>query len=140
MNIPGKTMAGVMEAPIPKIMGPASGRRDVLSFAQGLPWFGPPSAALTRTLERLRNGEGDGYSDDSGRGSLRELAASDLQKRGLAGIKPANILLTPGANQAVFIALSVLADPGDEVILFRPYYFNNLMALQMLGLKPVIVE
>jgi aspartate/methionine/tyrosine aminotransferase len=129
-----------MDAPIPKVKDLARGKRDVVSFAQGLPWFGPPPAALARTLERLGNGEGDTYGDVPGRAFLRELLAADLKKRGLVGIGPANICLTPGANQAVVIALSVLADPGDDVILFRPYYFNNLMALQMLGLNPVFVD
>ncbi len=140
MTFPGKSIQAVMEAPIPKVKGLARGRKDVVSFAQGLPWFGPPPAAVDRVLERIRRGEGAGYSDDLGRPRLRELLAADLRNRGFAGASPDRLCLTPGANQAVYIALSVLADPGDEVILLRPYYFNNLMALQLLGLKPVPVD
>ena len=140
MPHPGKTIQAVMEAPIPKIAGLARGRKDVVSFAQGLPWFGPPQASLDRVLERIRGGEGAGYSDDLGRARLRELLAADLRNRGVAEAAAGRLCVTPGANQAVYIALAVLADPGDEVILPRPYYFNNLMALQLLGCKPVLVD
>ncbi len=140
MLLPGKSIRAVMEAPIPKVKDLARGRNDVISFAQGLPWFGPPAASVVRVLERLRNGEGAGYGDDLGQARLRELLAVDLRIRGIAGASAERICVTPGANQAVYIALAVLADPGDEVILFKPYYFNNLMALQLLGLKPILVE
>ncbi|MHB8054691.1 MAG: pyridoxal phosphate-dependent aminotransferase [Candidatus Aminicenantales bacterium] len=140
MPMLGKSIRAVMEAPIPKVKDLARGRKDVVSFAQGLPWFGPPAAAVDRLLDRLRNGEGAGYSDDLGRERLRELLAADLRNRGIAGAAVERLCVTPGANQAVYIALAALADPGDEVILFKPYFFNNLMALQLLGLKPVLVE
>lgn len=140
MIMTGKTVAGVMDAPIPKVKELARGKRGVLSFAQGLPWFGPPGAALARTLERLRQGEGDSYGEVPGRERLRDLIAEDQKRRGFSEARAETICLTPGANQAVYLALAVLADPGDEVILFRPYYFNNLMALQMLGLEPIFVD
>lgn len=133
-------MRGVMEPPIQKIKDLGRGREDLVSFAQGLPWFGPPAKALDRALERLRRGEGNGYSPTAGRDRLREMLAADLRRRGIDGAATGCVLATPGANQAIYILLAVLADRGDEVILFRPYYFNNLMALQMLGLKPVFVD
>lgn len=133
-------MREVMEPPIQKIKDLGRKREELVSFAQGLPWFGPPEKALDRALERLRRGEGNGYSPTAGRDRLREMLAVDLRRRGIAGAAGERILATPGANQAIYILLAVLADPGDEVILFRPYYFNNLMALQMLGLKPVFID
>lgn len=140
MSLTGKTIRGVMDAPIPEVKDLVRGKPDVVSFAQGVPWFGPPAAAVARTAERLRRGEGDAYGDVPGRARLRELLAADLRNRGVDGLVPENLCLTPGANQAIYITLASLADPGDEVILSRPYYFNNLMALQMLGLRPVFVE
>ncbi len=136
----GRNIRKVIDPPIQEIKELGRGREGLLSFAQGLPWFGPPAAARERALARLRRGEGDGYSPDPGRDRLRELLAEDLRRRGMANAGDENVLVTPGANQALYILLAVLADRGDEVILFRPYYFNNLMALQMLGLKPVLVD
>ncbi|EGD72718.1 hypothetical protein PTSG_04446 [Salpingoeca rosetta] len=42
-------------------------------------------------------------------------------------------MVTAGANQAFANIVLALCDAGDEVVLFRPYYFNHHMALQMTG-------
>lgn len=42
-------------------------------------------------------------------------------------------MITAGANQAFVNLVLGLCDASDRVILFKPYYFNHLMALQMTG-------
>lgn len=42
-------------------------------------------------------------------------------------------MITAGANQGFANLVVALLDPGDSCVLFRPYYFNHLMALQMTG-------
>jgi aspartate/methionine/tyrosine aminotransferase len=42
-------------------------------------------------------------------------------------------MVTAGANQAFVNVVLTLLDPGDRVVLFVPYYFNHLMAIQMTG-------
>ena len=49
-------------------------------------------------------------------------------------------MVTPGANQAFVHALLSTCDVGDEVLLWRPYYFSHLVALQLLGLVPVFAD
>ncbi len=44
-----------------------------------------------------------------------------------------NVMVTAGANQALTSLMLTLLDPPDRAVLFRPYYFNALMALQMTG-------
>ena len=44
-----------------------------------------------------------------------------------------NVMVTAGANQALTSIMLTLLDPPDRAVLFRPYYFNALMALQMTG-------
>ena len=48
-------------------------------------------------------------------------------------------MVTAGANQAFVNIVLALLDPADEVVLFLPYYFNHLMALQMTGSAHSIV-
>ena len=43
-----------------------------------------------------------------------------------------NIMVTAGANQAFVNVVLALCDQSDRVVLFKPYYFNHLMALQVL--------
>lgn len=49
------------------------------------------------------------------------------------------MFVTAGANLAFAAALLAIADPGDEVVLVRPYYFNYEMAVAMASCVPVPV-
>ena len=42
-------------------------------------------------------------------------------------------MVTAGANQAFTNVVLTLLDANDSVVLFKPYYFNHLMAVQMTG-------
>lgn len=42
-------------------------------------------------------------------------------------------MVTAGANQAFTNVVLTLLDTKDKVVLFKPYYFNHLMAVQMTG-------
>ncbi len=48
-----------------------------------------------------------------------------------------NVLVTAGANHAMYTALTLLFNPGEKVLLLEPYYFNYDMAIKMLSLQPV---
>ena len=43
------------------------------------------------------------------------------------------VMVTAGANQAFTNVAVALLDAADRAVLFKPYYFNHLMALQMTG-------
>ena len=44
-----------------------------------------------------------------------------------------NVSVTSGANQALASLMITLLDPTDRTVMFKPYYFNALMAVQMMG-------
>ena len=48
-------------------------------------------------------------------------------------------MVTAGANMAFLNVMLAILDPGDEVILPLPYYFNQEMAIRMLNAVPVAV-
>ncbi|MFC1745001.1 pyridoxal phosphate-dependent aminotransferase [Candidatus Riflebacteria bacterium] len=50
------------------------------------------------------------------------------------------IVVTAGANMAFVLALFAIADPGEQIIILSPFYFNHEMAIKMAGCTPVIVE
>src|SRR2546425_7577237 len=50
------------------------------------------------------------------------------------------LLVTAGGNMAFMNAVLAITDPGDEVILQTPYYFNHEMAVTMAGCRPVLVS
>ena len=49
------------------------------------------------------------------------------------GLPGHEVMVTAGANQAFANVVLGLVDESDRVVLFRPYYFNHLMCLQMTG-------
>ncbi|MDH7570815.1 MAG: pyridoxal phosphate-dependent aminotransferase, partial [Armatimonadota bacterium] len=49
------------------------------------------------------------------------------------------VVVTAGGNMAFVNAVLAITDPGDEVILPRPFYFNHEMAVAMAGCRPVSV-
>jgi len=50
------------------------------------------------------------------------------------------VIVTNGAKQALFEALYVLTDPGQRVIVFRPYWPAYVASAQLLGLEVVLVD
>lgn len=43
------------------------------------------------------------------------------------------VMVTAGANQAFVNLVLALLDPQDAVVLFAPYYFNHMMAIQVIS-------
>jgi len=80
------------------------------------------------------------YTAPEGIKPLRVAIANDLQKRYGREVDPASeVVVTSGATGAFAASLLALCDPGDEVILFEPYYGYHLNTVIALGLKPVLV-
>lgn len=113
---------------------------ELINLAQAVVDFPPPE----EFIEEVRQAAGDPavhrYTPDPGLPALREMLARYTDERfGLPADPRDGLLVTPGANQACFSALAALLEPGDEVVIPTPWYFNHAMTVQMLGgvVKPV---
>jgi len=128
---------GTIASPIVRLSSLLRQHPSTLSLAQGIVHWQPPFAH--QTTARL-DGDEDGehaYGPVFGWPPLVDALERKLQER-LLPIKP-RICVTAGANAAFFALTLALADAGDQVLLFSPYYFNHLMAVQMTSLQPVIL-
>jgi aspartate/methionine/tyrosine aminotransferase len=67
------------------------------------------------------------YGDHRGHSGLRELLAAE------SGCRPSQVLLTPGAAGALFIAATALLERGDHLIVLRPNYATNLETPRAIG-------
>lgn len=114
--------------------------KDTISLAQGVPFFPPPAEALQELGIHLNDPIVHSYSPDAGLIELREALVRKLSIENGIHVEPGQVMVTAGANQAFVNAILTIADPGDEIILLRPYYFNHEMALRLAGIKPVIVD
>jgi aminotransferase len=80
------------------------------------------------------------YTAPEGIAPLRTAVADKLRARyGLSYDPASEVVITSGATGGFAAACLALFDPGDEVILFEPYYGYHLNTVLTLGLRPVLV-
>ena len=107
------------------------GKTDVLSLAQGIVHWTPPETALAAGRAAMNEPDTSLYGADDGIPALRE--ALKLKLRDENGITNSEVMVTAGANQAYTNVVLALMDANSPSLLYRPYYFNHLMAHQMTG-------
>ena len=109
-----------------------------ISLGQGVVHYGPPETALAQIGEFLA-AQNHKYQPVDGVPQLRDpLAAKLSQENGIELSAHHALVVTAGGNMAFFNAVAAIADPGDEVILPTPCYFNHEMAVTMLSCRPVL--
>jgi aspartate/methionine/tyrosine aminotransferase len=112
-----------------------------ISLGQGVVSYGPPPEAL-RALATFPAGPADHlYGPVEGAPALIAAISRKLARdNGVAVGDDSRIVVTAGSNMAFMNAVLAITDPGDEVILQTPYYFNHDMAIAMAGCRSVPVE
>ena len=129
-----------MQPPVIPIVGEWT--RDnpgTISLGQGVVSWGPPDTAY-EGIDRFREDvENHKYKLAQGIPPLLELIGEKLKEENGIHVDPKDrVFVTAGANMAFINAILAITDPGDEIILPAPYYFNHEMAVTMLGCRPVI--
>lgn len=111
-----------------------------ISLGQGVVWYGPPPEVLD-AVHRFGSDQADHrYGPVDGLNVLVDLIEEKLARENGIVVRPqARVMVTAGGNQAFMNALLAITDPGDEVILQAPYYFNHHMAIVLAGARPVPV-
>jgi aspartate/methionine/tyrosine aminotransferase len=111
-----------------------------ISLGQGVVSYGPPSEAIEQIANFLGNLQNHKYQAVYGIPALLDLIEAKLQDENkiIAG-RRSRVVVTAGGNMAFINALLAIADPGDEIILNLPYYFNHEMAVTMASCNPVLV-
>ena len=132
--------AGVQLPIIPTVAGWIAETPGTISLGQGVVHYGPPPKALAAIPEFLRTVPHHKYIPDAGLPELRVAFEGKLRaENGIEAPFPRRILVTAGANQAFLNVVLAICDPGDEVILLSPCYFNHEMAVALASAVPVIV-
>jgi aspartate/methionine/tyrosine aminotransferase len=111
-----------------------------ISLGQGVVNYGPPPEAIAQIQRFLADPENHKYKPVVGLPEL--LGAFEKKLEAENGIRlgaESRLVVTAGGNMAFMNALLAIADPGDEVILQTPYYFNHEMAVTMASVRPVLV-
>lgn len=107
-----------------------------LNLAQGLPDFAAPEF-LKEAARTAITQDHNQYCDSWGLRPLREALALKLQRDNKMTVDPeTQITVCCGATEGLNLALMVLLDPGDEVLVFSPFYENYRPNLAMVGAVP----
>lgn len=113
--------------------------RALVSLMRGQPDLPTPLPVVEAAARALRNGR-TGYPDNRGELALRQAVAARLKRdHGLDYDPDREILITDGATGGLFVALGVLLEPGDDVLLPAPIYDAYTGPIQVWGGKPVFV-
>jgi len=110
--------------------------RALLDLSQAAPSYPTAPVIAARIAEVADEADGGRYAPPPGLPSLNDAFAAELTKDYRADLRPDQVLPTGGCNQAFCVTTSALTEPGDEVILPVPYYFNHDMWLRLDGVVP----
>jgi aspartate aminotransferase len=102
------------------------GDENVFDFSIGNPVFEPPPV-VKEALITLLNSDETGthrYMPNPGFPSTRSFIAEKLKRDTGLPFSPEDIIMTTGAGGALNVAMKTLLDPGEEVIVILPYFFE----------------
>ncbi|MCQ4145803.1 pyridoxal phosphate-dependent aminotransferase [Vogesella sp. AC12] len=111
---------------------------DVIHLEVGEPDFATPQAIVDAGRAALAAGH-TYYTAAQGLAELRQAIAAFYQSRFGVTVAPERIIVTPGASGALQIALSLLVDEGDGVLMADPTYPCNRHFVSLLGGVPQTV-
>jgi aminotransferase len=111
--------------------------KDVISLGIGEPDFTTPKPILEAGIRSLQNGETH-YTSNLGKLEVRQAVAENLKRLYGVSYDPASeIIITVGVSEALYLAMTALLDPGDEVIIPTPCFVSYQAEVILAGGVPV---
>ncbi len=111
---------------------------DVIVLSVGDPESDAPIAAVDAAVDALRSGDHH-YTPIAGRAALRSAIAEHVGAQVGVEIDPDEVMSFAGTQNALFAAVQVLFDPGDEVLVADPAYVTYAATLGAAGAVAVPV-
>lgn len=116
-----------------------SNQYGAVNLSQGFPDFDPPKAILDR-LRQVADEDVHQYSLTWGAQNLREAIARKQSGRMGFSIDPdREIVVTCGSTEAMMASMMTVANPGDKVAIFSPFYENYGADTILTGAEPIYV-
>jgi aspartate/methionine/tyrosine aminotransferase len=126
---------------IPDVAALIRANPGTISLGQGVVHYGPPPQAF-EAVSRFGGQISDHhYQAASGLPLLQEKLAEKLNAENAICLgEDQVIMVTAGSNMAFAHAIMAIADPGDEIVIMSPFYFNHEMAVTMANCRAVLVD
>ena len=130
-------VAGLKPSGIRKFFDIVATMKDVISLGIGEPDFVTPESIVNSGIQSLRGGETH-YTSNAGLIELRRAITSYLQAMYRVEYDPVNeVLISVGASEALYLSLTAVLDPGDEVIVPTPCFVAYQAEVILAGGKVV---
>lgn len=111
-----------------------------INLSQGLPDFQPPSQVIAAAISAIERGDNQ-YTFPFGSGAFREAISTKTSRYNKIPSDPeTEVTVTCGVSEAIMAVILALTDPGDEVIIFEPWYENYLPDCHMAGVRPRFIS
>jgi N-succinyldiaminopimelate aminotransferase len=114
-------------------------RTGAVNLGQGFPDTDGPVSMLDAAREAIASGVNQ-YPPGPGRPELRAAIAAQRAQYGIEFDPDTEVLVTVGATEAIAAALLALVEPGDEVVLFEPYYDSYAASVALAGATRKVVS
>lgn len=112
---------------------------EVIDFSIAISHFAAPES-VRRDVSEMALRQVLPYTAVGGAHGLRARLAEKLRTENAIDASPEEVIVTNGAKQALYEAMYAMTDPGDTVIVFRPYWPAYLATSRLLGLDVVLVD
>jgi aspartate aminotransferase len=114
--------------------------QSVIDFSIAISHFPAPAAVLDAVAKALSGQKTLPYTSVAGARDVRDRLCAKLRAENGIAAGSDEVIVTNGAKQALYQALYAMTDPGEAVIVFRPYWPAYLATAQLLGLRPILAE
>jgi len=117
----------------------SSGRREgVINLTIGQPDFDVPKTIKNCAKKYINDGF-NRYTETRGILGLRQAISEYLKGKGVKRNEN-EIIITPGTTAGIYMSLMALINPGDEIIIFEPYFVAYKEIINLLGGKTIIAK
>jgi aspartate/methionine/tyrosine aminotransferase len=122
---------------IRKVFALAASMKNPINLSIGQPDFDVPTSLRDAACNAIQSSK-NAYSPTQGIAPLLDRLQSDVQQR--FGHEDRSVFVSSGTSGGLVLAMLSLVNPGDEVIVFDPYFLMYLPLIHMAGGTPVVID
>lgn len=136
-SIVSKRLQNFQSSGIRKVFDQGKNLVNPVNLSIGQPHFDAP-VILKEEITKAVTDNKNQYTVTQGNRDLIEYLKFNIKQQDKR--EPESLMITSGVSGGIFLSLNVFIDPGDEVVIFDPYFVMYKQLIQFMGGKPVVVS